>query len=254
MRYFILPYKLASKSAKLLASSLNCKRIKPTNSRFQHTNNKLVINWGCTQFHLNVTQPALILNLQQNVRQASNKILTLETLKLTGVPHVKFTTDQTVAQAWVDSGNTTYCRSLVSSSGGRGISCISAGPIVPAPLYTRAFPTEREYRVHVFKGSVIDITQKKRRSGAEVNNQIRNHDNGWVFCRNNIEPLGDTNEQIAISGVSALGLDFGAVDLLVDSNNRAVICEVNSAPGLDPNGTTLQRYTQAFKSYLESLA
>lgn len=253
MKYFILPYKLASKSTKLLASSLNCKRIKPTNSKYIHKQSHLVINWGSTTQHPGVcSMPGAILNNHVAVKYATNKILCLESLSEHGVPHVEFTTDQTVAQAWVDAGHVTYGRSLVSSSGGRGINIYSSGTVVAAPLFTKYFPTRKEYRVHVFKGTVIDITQKKRRSDTEVNNQIRNHDNGWVFCHNDIEPIGDTNERIAIDGVQALGLDFGAIDLLIDRNGRAVICEVNSAPGIE--GTTLERYTTAFKSYLESLA
>lgn len=253
MKYFLLPYKLASKSAKLLATSLNCKRIKYQNSHFTHRAGTLVINWGSTRPHL-LVRDSQLLNQYEAVNRATNKILTLQSLQQSGVPHVEFTTDQTVAQAWVDAGHVTYSRSLVSSSCGRGINIHSNGTVVAAPLFTKYFPTRKEYRVHVFDGSVIDITQKKRRSGIEVNTLVRNHDNGWVFCHNDIEPIGDTSERIAIDGVQALGLDFGAVDLLIDRDGRTVICEVNTAPGLAENGTTLERYTNAFKSYLESLA
>ena len=43
-----------------------------------------------------------------------------------------------------------------------------------------------------------------------------------------------------------LGLDFGAVDLLLTSDLRVMVLEVNSAPGL--SGSTLSKYVEAFKS------
>jgi hypothetical protein len=247
MKFFILPYSKASKSAKLLASSLNCKRIKLVGSRYQPSADKLIINWGMSNDHPRVPN-SNILNHYEAVERSVNKIRSLQVLTLAGVSTLEYTTDQTTAQSWVASDQPTYCRNLVSSSGGRGINIVSSGIIVDAPLYTKSFPTKHEYRVHVFRGTIIDITQKKRRSGVEVNNQIRNHDNGWVFCRNDIAPLSEENQQVAIQGIQALGLDFGAIDLLVDRNGRAVICECNSAPGIE--NTTLEKYTQAFKNYL----
>jgi hypothetical protein len=65
-------------------------------------------------------------------------------------------------------------------------------------------------------------------------------------------------EKVAVAAVVALGLDFGAVDILAkypkgDLTRSPVlaVCEVNTAPGL-ANETTLQAYTKAITDYYHS--
>jgi hypothetical protein len=251
MKLFILPYKMASKSAKLLASSLNVKRIKKMPSRYRQRMGKIVINWGNSTPHPRVPAHAL-LNDYSAVANATNKLKCLKELKDNGVACVEFTTDKMEAQQWLSAEHTVYARHLVSSSCGRGITIHSGTDILPdVPLYTKKFKTKYEYRVHVAFGSVIDVTMKRLRNGAPETRTrgIRSHDNGWVFTRNDIVPLTQEALQTALDGVRYLDLDFGAVDLLVDRNQRAVICEINTAPGIE--GTTLQKYVTAFKSLME---
>jgi hypothetical protein len=63
--------------------------------------------------------------------------------------------------------------------------------IVDAPLYVKYVPKKREFRVHTFNGNFY-VTEKKRmaveRRPENFNKYIRNHSNGWVFCRE-IEPV-----------------------------------------------------------------
>ena len=73
---------------------------------------------------------------------------------------------------------------------------------------------------------------------------IRNIHTGWVYCRDNYIP-DPTSIQLAIDAVQAVGLDFGAVDLIYNQHyNQFYILEVNTAPGLE--GTTLINYVNAF--------
>lgn len=116
----------------------------------------------------------------------------------------------------------------------------------------------QEYRVHIFRGTSIDFVQKKRRNGAREQENyenfgryIRNHGDCWVFARSGVE-LPECAEREARAAVEALGLDFGAVDLLV-RDDRAYILEVNSAPGLDENGTTLTKYVEAISNYVNTI-
>ena len=183
--------------------------------------------------------------------------------KEAGVPIPEFTTDRSVAQEWVESGGHVIARTLLRASQGRGI--VLAGPegseitavrqVPAAPLYVRYAKKADEYRVHVAFGEVVDVQQKKRRLEVEddkVNWQIRNAHNGWVFARDSVV-APDCVLAAAVSAVSALGLDFGAVDIGYNvKQNSAAVYEVNTAPGLE--GTTLETYYAAFAKRLPQLS
>jgi glutathione synthase/RimK-type ligase-like ATP-grasp enzyme len=183
-----------------------------------------------------------MLNKPEAVRKASNKLSTLRSLQGAGVGIPLFTTDKEEAQEWARDYNV-YCRLLLTAKGGQGIIVADHPDMVyNAPLYTKAVDVKREFRVHVFDGEVIDFTEKKKRRGVDSNAYIRNYDGGWVFCREGIE-LPDNVRQGAVDGVVALGLDFGAVDICLDSNGDYYIFEINTAPGLQ--GSSITRYVEA---------
>jgi D-alanine-D-alanine ligase-like ATP-grasp enzyme len=143
-------------------------------------------------------------------------------------------------------GATVFCRTLTRAHSGRGIHIATAPEqIVDAPLYTKYIKKQKEFRVHVFKNKVIDLQEKRRSTDSPDSSfLIRNHANGFVFCRDDIvepAPLRIT----AILAVKALGLDFGAVDVIYNHHYEACyVLEVNTAPGLE--GTTLESYSKAF--------
>ncbi len=124
-----------------------------------------------------------------------------------------------------------------------------------APLYTRGVTNAGEYRVHVFDGDVI-LYQKKSRRVDEVTGEVvtaegadadvRNLASNWIYRTGNLKRL-ERVEQLAISAVNALGLDFGAVDIIMDENGDVYILEINCAPGL-VNQDTVDAYAEAFLS------
>ena len=78
--------------------------------------------------------------------------------------------------------------------------------------------------------------------------QVRNHENGWVYCRDDLDVPASVFSD-ATSAVAALGLDFGAVDIIWNQNQaRSYVLEVNTAPGLE--GTTLTKYVEAIRSVM----
>lgn len=140
-----------------------------------------------------------------------------------------------------------FARTLVNSTNGRGIveHVVGNGNVPPAPLYTAYIPKRAEYRVHVFHGEVIDIQQKRKKRGFEEerNTRVRNVDNGYVYCRDGINPP-DGITDLAVSAVNACGYEYGAVDIIYnEKRNQCYVLEVNSRPGL--MGTTLDKYVNA---------
>lgn len=123
-----------------------------------------------------------------------------------------------------------------------------------APLYTHGVDNHGEYRVHVFSGSVILYQKKSRRvdDDGEIEqpddeeSDVRNLNSGWVYRTNNLKRL-ERVEQLAINAVNALGLDFGAVDIIKDENGDVFVLEINSAPGLG-NQETLDAYVNALST------
>lgn len=255
----VYPYKPASKSAKMLAAALGGKRIYYGLKRPINLTTDFVINWGNTTRKGWFSTCLFMLNLPGMVWLASNKLEAFKKLKEHEVPHPEFTTDATVAKGWWDNGDTVIVRAVLNGHSGRGIVVYKKGTEsdqyhmglgfpISAPLFVRYIPKKHEYRVHVFKGEVIDVQQKRKRTAIEANYQIRSHANGWVFCREGIvepAPLRD----VAVAAVGALGLDFGAVDIIHNTkHNKLYVLEVNTAPGLE--GATIQNYAGAIKKCL----
>lgn len=241
-KYRIYPYKMGSRSAKVLSRSLNGLRVYP-DGNFTHKSRHVVINWGNSTLPDWYRLGYKIYNHPFYVKQACNKLTTLQILQDAEVSVPQFTT--VISEAREFDG-VVVCRTSLTGHSGYGIVLAeSPDDIVQAPLYTKHVRHKHEYRVHVFDGEVIDYTQKKRRRDTEVNPYVRNLAGNWVFCRDGVELPDEVRDQ-CINAVEALGLDFGAVDVgYRESDDKAFIFEVNTSPGLE--GTTLLKYVEAFK-------
>src|SRR5690606_28831158 len=85
---------------------------------------------------------------------------------------------------------------------------------------------------------------------------VRSLDNGWVHAHDALHLPGDFRQVISdasIRAVEALGLDFGAVDIIAQFGKKYTdklygfaVLEVNTAPGL-ANQVTLEAYTNEIK-------
>jgi len=255
----IYPYKLGSKSAKNLAEMLGTRRVKP-NGRYVPEKRHVIVSLGAQTIpnwaNIARERGVEVINIWNNLELAQNKLTALRILKENGVAVPAFTSSREEARSFfTQRRSVVFCRTLLRAHGGRGI-VIARSPeeLVHAPLYTKYFPKEKEFRVHVFKGKVIDIAQKRlvnqeRRANIEEarNRFVRNLENGWIYAREGVT-LNDNVKQACIKACSLLKLDFGAVDCAVDAEGNYVIFEVNTAPGLE--GTTLRKYADAIRQYI----
>ncbi len=244
MKLKILPYRMVSESARDIARSLGVKRLRE-HTRFRPSNKHVILNWGNSTTTL---QAINWLNKPMNIANATNKLKAFQMFKQAEVSTPDFTTDKLVAQGWLQAGHKVVERHKLSGTNGEGIKVVKRGETLGyAPLYTRYQRKDHEYRVHVFKGQVIDVTEKRKRSGIEkADPYVRNTVGGWVYCRTNVNPPNSVKEQ-AIKAVQALGLDFGAVDV-IENNGNAYVLEVNTSPGLQ--GSTLTKYVNAIQGHM----
>ncbi len=236
---------MGSRSARALRDELGGLNVYPDRT-YRPRPTDLIINWGnssAPNWMPQVSGP--MLNRPEAVGVASNKLRALRVLEEAGVPIPNYTTDMAIACRW----DKIVVRHKLTGHGGDGIEVVNGGIVPHAPLYTRLVSPKAEYRVHVFNGRVIDYIKKRRAIDDEPTqeqNDIRSHENGWIFTRENLRRL-DRIEQMAIDAVSALGLDFGGVDIIRDQNNDCFVLEVNTAVGME--GTTLERYVESINNY-----
>lgn len=167
----------------------------------------------------------------------------------------EFTNNAMEAQLWLNQGHTVVERHILNGNSGAGIRLVEPGGedgITKAPLYVKYVPKKQEYRIHVCGGQAVDIQRKARRKDVEddaINWKIRNHDNGFIFARNEGDVVPPDVIVQSVNAVNLLGLAFGAVDVIFnEKEQKAYVLEVNTAPGL--SGTTLEGYLSRFKDYL----
>lgn len=146
-----------------------------------------------------------------------------------------------------------------------------------------------EYRLHIFNGKLLFAQKKVKRNnmeeafveqqGQKINDYadkaktkldkktldyalkkiakdhqkadmiVRSNKRGWKFSH--IKQVNPALLNTATASLTAVGMDFGAVDCCIDSNGNPWIIEINSGPGLD--GSSLKAYVGAFENTLKSI-
>jgi len=232
----------------LVAAGVHCLQVKPDSRKFRPRRTDKYIYYGGIR-PCNWDTPN---TLNWNRGTATDKLLSFQRFTAEGLSTVEWTAERAIASGWLTQKQTVVARTLLSSHSGMGIIvCNNAEtPLPTAPLYTKYLKKTFECRIHVMNGKVIDGQIKKKRTDAEANTLIRNAHTGWVYCREGYTP-DEAAKQLAIAAVAALGLDFGAVDLIYNKHyNQYYLLEVNTAPGL--TGTTLTNYTQEILKWFHS--
>ena len=243
MRYRIWSYRQGSRSAKALADALGGRVLKREGSRFHVRPQDVIVNWGDAE-----PPPFCTLN-REGIRNASNKLLFFRRMREAGLGHI-------IPEFWENRNDIpadaypVVCRTVLAGHSGEGIVIAnSADELVNCSLYVKYVKKQEEYRVHCSRDQIIAIQRKARRldtNDGDVNWQIRNHNNGFVFVRNDVNP-SDNVTAAATAALGAVGLDFGAVDVIWnDKQQRAYVLEINTAPGLE--GQTVQDYANYFRA------
>lgn len=233
-----------SKSAKELAAALSIPRLKLRNSKFRPRSTDIIVNWGAVSPLPNVTYT----NDISAVRTAACKLRTLKQLQESNVSIPNFYT----SLEDVEPTTTLVARQTLTGHSGEGIHVAKKDEQVSAPLYTELIPKVREYRAIVCAGEVVDFKQKlKKRDWEQERDQyIWNCDNGYVYARNDIH-IPEQSYQLATDATNALGLTYGAVDIIEDDNGNLYVLEINTAFGLE--GSTIEKFSAKLKQYIDNL-
>lgn len=212
----------------------------PARCRNPMLRDNIVIRWGTAQFPelSSVIQPA------ESVAKAGNKLVALRIMQEAGVPVPAFSRDGADLEGTILGRRT-------NGFGGQDIVVyedgeVNLGPVGQHDFYTEYIPNRREYRIHVVGGEIVRV-QRKYLDFPEQNNNphVQNYAQGYRF-RTPARTLNRDRLDAATGAVAALGLDFGAVDLLVGQDNNPYVLEVNTAPKLAP--LTASQYARALVS------
>lgn len=264
LRDLILYCDRPSDTARELSRRLNARRLfGDVRKRLRQTAGAILLNYGTSRMpSWDVGAKAIVLNKPEAIQNAISKVKSHDLLSKAGIPTLAQTTLPDVAAGWLQDGCSVLAR-RDGLSGGKGIVFLPKGSqsCPPADFYTKYFPKTHEFRAHVVSGRLIDLTLKKLQNGKSkgetadaVARIVRSLENGWIHAHE--FKLSDVEraaiEKIAVGAVEALGLDFGAVDILGKWNTKTpnkppelAVCEVNTAPGLG-NEVTLKAYVEAF--------
>jgi hypothetical protein len=272
----------ASHSARELANRIECRRWyeESTPGRKTAPVVPVVINWGASNPPLWIQRQHWpwpnavnfhILNDVRAVTTAINKFSTFELLVNHQIPTLNYRVPARNGEfvsdidAWLAEDEKIIARDTVTGSGGRGLRVVTRREDIRRPqLITRYYPKTHEFRVHVFEGQVIDFTQKRLRPElvGQAERLVRSHENGWIHAHTLDEFVGrqrDSIDRACVAAVAALGLRFGAVDILArfsTKRNRPLkdfkVCEINTAPGLE-NSQTIEAYARAIDTHYHSI-
>lgn len=273
MKPYVWYSKATSKTGKALARALGLsndgtKRGRHHGVKVPSAGTTHVISWGARQptnrveFRRRNLARRKVLNNPYNTEVYKDKLKALLKMEHGGVNVPRF--------AWykqrdiIDSGTLTYpligrTRYHYGGSGFKFIENAEQLRIDNQSDYWMEYiggEDKREYRVHVFKDTVIRVQRKKPKlneRGEEIEPRsyvCRSNSNGWRFSLCDINRIHIDILEQAIKAVRVLGYDFGAVDIIrVPITNSTYVLEVNSGMGLDNAG--LSFYLKLFKNWLE---
>lgn len=197
------------------------------------------INWGWRSQAPGVTEGYL----NADPRIAVSKVETFKKLSAANLPIPRWALTRLDLAAVIGENRSIIAR-RDGLSGGRDMFLLPKEGEYQVPFrpdfFVERLSHYREFRVHVFCGEVIHRQAKFIPHGFE--GIARNWENGCYFTSEGLDrwvnegQLRDL-EELAKRSVEVLGLDFGAVDLLMNKHLKPYVLEVNTAPGLRSDAT-----------------
>jgi glutathione synthase/RimK-type ligase-like ATP-grasp enzyme len=199
----------------------------------------LIVRWGCT---VPISVKAKELNSIDAIFKCMIKPVTRLVLSNKGIP---------VPRTWMDKKDIEFPCIMRSERHWCGNNFFVAddadnlkdNQYKGNTYYQEIYPNEIEYRIHVMSGKVTVIARKHAIQGELRRNRHITHQAQDIL--KNIDPY---IEQMAIDAVNSVGMDFGAVDIMTSSSHqhKAVVCEINTDPGLLKGGYCAPYYAEYF--------
>ena len=180
-------------------------------------------------------KPKKVLNGREVLKKLSNKYEELKLLWENCIRTVPFKKEK-------PKGNVVYFARKFKHTQGKDIKINGEGD-----FYTKYIPSKTEYRIHFFGDKIITLQEKEyvgEKEEPEI--KIRNHENGYRFRVCKKSEIIPAMKKLVIEVREVTGLDFGAIDVLLDVNDNLCVLEINTAPRL--TGTALANFVKELYS------
>ena len=200
--------------------------------------NQVSIRWGTSQM---IYGKETGFNSPQVIRMVANKYLLSIELLRNGFPHV-------VINSEIPEHFPVVVRKELSKSGGKGIViCRNEAEFTPLREFMWSYWVNFRYElgVHILGGEIVKIF-KKLWIGTEPEPEfpIKNSDRNYSFSICKLESFKRLPE-IVRNLISIVPIQFGRIDIGWDEEEgQYKVIEINSAPGLSENDSTLNLYAE----------
>ncbi len=242
-RYRVYPYREGSRSANNLRDAFkragkDCLTLRLNNSDYVGQPADIVLNWGNGRDRN--FNGATVYNTPETVYNESiNKIHALK--NRTDGLCIQYTTQFERAFWWVVDGKSVVVRQTAEGKDGEGAVVVKTVEELlkysSAPLFTVYFNKTQEYRAHFCMGEIVCVGRRVVPHGTEkFDPEIRTGGNGYILAYGpDRGPVPASLYDVMDDFLDTTQLDYGCVDILYDGHTgRSVICELNTAPELQP--------------------
>lgn len=200
-----------------------------------------LIRWGCTDTYPRADVSTL--NVTKEIQLVANKGLFRAHLQMCGlgdcIPWTVFSSYHVAdIDAWVDSNPRDLIARPTYHSKGQNFYRImwkhEADALVAehGPMYYQeVIKVQRELRVMFAHGEIVQVVERKLKKGGGLAPQNENNVVNLKWGEWPIQVLQDIFPIIQERKTM-----FGAMDVLVDENNRGYMAEINTAPEMYPYG------------------
>lgn len=218
------------------------------------------INWGCAPGGLiratgRLAQLGYVFDtmLNADLRPAHSKVVCYQKLTEADLACPRLLTKEEAQDLINNDAEATVFGRTDGLHSGHGISVYRRGDTVGVhQFYTAGIPRKHEVRIHVGRlpdgeYNVIAMQYKRCRDVGPIGS----HRHGAQFSASTlVDTIGPKttarSKEIAINAVDVCGLDFAAVDIIIDaSTGRPAVLELNSAPGIE-TASVRQAYVAFF--------
>lgn len=195
--------------------------------------------------------PAWEINPRKALKAKSRRLDEMKLLIQHGIP-----TPPILALPGEDVEGPAVIRSTEATFGGESIEVLQAGAtrqLGPDEMAVGLIDKVMQYRVHVCgpRRRIRELTPENPDATKQF---IWNHKAGFTFNIDKTRTQDERSKLFNLGGeaVDALGLHFGAVDILMTADKEFYVCEVNSAPG-QASESTREWYAEHLKQYIKEI-
>jgi glutathione synthase/RimK-type ligase-like ATP-grasp enzyme len=216
----------------------------PVNSlRHIDTKDNILIRYGVLYFPTRDEKFKFVFNKSNVIRQTQDKLFTSEYLFNRGIYTPRIWTDKSE----IDGKDLPVLRRLRYHSRGTDIKFIESKKElkkIDGDYFIKYIKSDIEYRLHIFMNQPIRLQKKVLDNMEKKSHFIHNVEHGYLLKDNFEHDIDLEKNLIAECKLASynIGIDFGAIDVLIDSNNQPLILEINSAPRLNKYGRQLYIY------------